>query len=107
MEKTELAMNQRLTKKTQSKRLSDEAEIDSIDSLICAWGTHMRMTFSHAHVLLSLLFNVVNLGTSSQWRPFYFMPRRGDYESVLSQDSDDTRKMAYIKGGKSRNKTSG
>jgi hypothetical protein len=27
----------KLTKKTQRKRLSDEAEIDSVDSLICAY----------------------------------------------------------------------
>ena len=27
----------------QSKRLSDEAEIDSVDSLICAYEPHMRM----------------------------------------------------------------
>jgi hypothetical protein len=34
------------------------------------------------------------------------IPTRGDYESVLRQD-DDLEKMAYIKEGKRRNKTSG
>jgi hypothetical protein len=34
------------------------------------------------------------------------MRTRGDYESVLNQD-DDSRKMAYIKGGKPRYETSG
>ena len=47
--KTELAMIheaeglKKLRKKTQSKRLSDEAEIDSVDSLICAYEYLMRM----------------------------------------------------------------
>jgi hypothetical protein len=39
-------------KKTQSKRLSDEAESDSVDSLICGWGTHMPMTFSHGDAVV-------------------------------------------------------
>jgi len=38
--------------KTRGKRLSDEADIDSVDSVICAWGTHMRMWFFHAHASL-------------------------------------------------------
>jgi hypothetical protein len=39
-------------KKTQSKRLGDEAESDSVDSLICGWGTHMPMTFSHGDAVV-------------------------------------------------------
>jgi hypothetical protein len=35
------------------KRLSDEAEIDPGDSLICAWSTHMRMGCAHAHAVIS------------------------------------------------------
>jgi hypothetical protein len=34
------------------KRLNDESEVDSVDSLICACGTHMLMTFSPAHDVL-------------------------------------------------------
>jgi len=33
----------KLAKKTHSKRLNDEAEIDSVDSLICTCGFYMRM----------------------------------------------------------------
>jgi hypothetical protein len=56
--KTELAMIheaeglKKLTKKTQSKTVSDEAEIDSIDSPICPCGTHMLMTFCHGHAVV-------------------------------------------------------
>jgi hypothetical protein len=39
-------------KRTQSKGLGDEAEIDSADSLICGWGTHMPMTFSHGDAVV-------------------------------------------------------
>jgi hypothetical protein len=52
--KTELAMiheaegPKQLMKKTQSKELGDETEIDSVDSLICACGTHMFMRFLHS-----------------------------------------------------------
>jgi hypothetical protein len=65
-------------KKTQSKRLSDEAEIDSIDSLICACGIPMLMTFSHVRAVI--------------------LCQCGGITSTESR-----RKMAYIKGGKPRN----
>jgi hypothetical protein len=68
-----------------TQRLRDNVEIDSIDSFICAWGTH-------AHDILPCSC-------------CYFMPTRGDYESVLSQDNG-LRKKAYIKRGKPRNETS-
>jgi hypothetical protein len=54
--KTELAMAEgltMLTKKTQSKRRNDEAEIDSLDSPICACATHMLMRFLHSHEVLT------------------------------------------------------
>jgi hypothetical protein len=37
----------KLTKKTQSKRPSDEAEVDSVDSLICAYESFIRMREIH------------------------------------------------------------
>jgi hypothetical protein len=53
MEKTELAMKQRTQKadkETQRKRLSDEpAEMNSVDSPICGWGTHMPTRFGETH----------------------------------------------------------
>src|ERR1700686_3004477 len=94
--KTELAMIhkaeglQKLTKKTHRRRLSDVAESDSIDSLICACGSSMLMRFSHAHDVLPCS------------RGFLCGERD---EGVLRQD-DDSRKMAYIKGGIPRNGTS-
>ena len=48
-EKTELAMkSEGLTKltKNRSRTLSEDAESDSVDSLICACGSSMLMTFS-------------------------------------------------------------
>jgi hypothetical protein len=56
--KTELTMIheaeglKKLTKKTHRRRLSDEAESDSIDSPIWACGTHMLMGFLHSHEVL-------------------------------------------------------
>jgi predicted RNase H-like nuclease len=32
--------------------VDEKADLDSVDSLICAWGTHMRMWFFHAHAIL-------------------------------------------------------
>jgi hypothetical protein len=54
----------------------------------------MLIKFSHAHEVLPRSW-----GT--------FMRTRRNYESVLSQDDDSQLKMAYIKGGKPRNETSG
>jgi hypothetical protein len=75
----------------------DEAERyrgDSVDSAICAWGTHIRMGYSYAHDDLPCLCGC-------------FMRTRRDYESrsVLRQDDNSRLKMAYIKGGKPRNET--
>ena len=42
----------KLTKKTHCRKLSNETESDSVDSVICAWGTHMRMRFFHAHEII-------------------------------------------------------
>jgi hypothetical protein len=39
----------KLTKKLARKGLNDDAESDSLDSLICACGSSMPMRFSHAH----------------------------------------------------------
>ena len=92
--KTELAMIheaeglKKLTKKTHRRRLSDDAESDSIDSLICACGSSMLMRFSHAH-------------------PLIVHEREGiaDAYRLPSQDVDSLLNMAYIKGGKPRNET--
>jgi 3-oxoacyl-[acyl-carrier-protein] synthase III len=42
----------KLMKKLARKRLSAEAEVDSIDSLICACDSPMLMRFSYAHEVL-------------------------------------------------------
>jgi hypothetical protein len=67
--------------------VDEKAEIDSIDSLICACGSSMPMRFSHAHDVLPCSWG--------------FLCGERD-EGVLRQD-DDSRKMAYIKGGIPRN----
>jgi hypothetical protein len=51
----------------------------------------MLMRFSHALEVQA-------------WSCGCFMLMRGDYESVLSQEND-SRNIAYIKGGKLRNET--
>ena len=42
---------EKLKTEAEAKRISDNAEIDSVDSLICAWGTHMLMRFSYPHAV--------------------------------------------------------
>ena len=67
-----------LTKKTHRRRLSDNAESDSVDSLICACGSPMLMRF--------------------------FMRRtRGDYERVLSQKDDPESGEDGVDSGRWKN----
>jgi hypothetical protein len=51
-QKTELAMIHEAEGLKKATKKLGEAEIDSLDSFICAWGTHMRMWFFRAHAIL-------------------------------------------------------